>query len=133
MAKIADLSDASLVQLFIGLRDRRAKRKADYDLDDAGDKDRQNKIETDFLRRFNEQGTDSVSSREFGTAYRSTRSSATVADWDIFFGHVQDNDAWELIERRPSKKAVQEFREANDDMVPGLNWSETQVVNFRRK
>lgn len=81
MAKITELDDGSLLKLFIGLRDRRSARKAAYDVDDAGDKDKQNKIETDFLRRFNERGIDNVSSREIGTAYRSTRSSAGVADW----------------------------------------------------
>ena len=88
MAKIAELEDVSLLKIFIGLRDKRSQRKADYDADDAGDKDKQNRIETEFLRRFNERGIDNVSSREFGTAYRSTRSSATVADWEAVLDHV---------------------------------------------
>lgn len=133
MAKITELDDGSLLKLFIGLRDRRSARKAAYDVDDAGDKDKQNKIETDFLRRFNERGIDNVSSRELGTAYRSTRSTAGVADWEAILDHVKKVDAWELIERRVSKKAVEQYRDVHDDLPPGVNWSETQVVNFRRK
>ena len=133
MAKVSELDDASLLRIFIGLRDKRSKRKADYDADDADDKYKQNKIETEFLRRFNERGIDNVSSREFGTAYRSTRVSATVGDWEPFLEHVKEQGAWELLERRVNKSAVKEFREANDDLPPGVNWTEAQIVNFRRK
>ena len=89
--KVSDLDDASLLKLFIGLRDRRAKRKADYEADDSSDKDKQLLIEVEFLRRFNDRGIDNVSSREHGTAYRSTRSSVTVDEPDTFMNHVTKN------------------------------------------
>jgi hypothetical protein len=133
MAKITELDDVSLLKLFIALRDRRAQRKAAYDEDDAGDKDKQNKIEVEFLRRFQDRGIDNVSARDVGTAYRSTRSSATVADWDAFLEHVLSNEAWEMLERRVNKTAIEQFKSVNDDLPPGVNWAETQVVNFRRK
>jgi hypothetical protein len=133
MAKINELDDVSLLKLFIGLRDRRAQRKAAYEEDDAGDKDKQNKIEIEFLRRFQERGIDNVAARDVGTAYRSTRSSATVADWDAVLDFVQKNEAWEMLERRVNKTAVEQFKSVEGDLPPGINWSETQVVNFRRK
>ena len=131
--KVPDLDDASLLKIFIGLRDRRAKRKADYEADDANDREKQNVIEVEFLRRFNERGIDNVSSREHGTAYRSTRSSVTVDDWEIFLGHVVNNQASELLEHRANKKSAQEYAEVHGEIVPGTKYSETQVVNFRRK
>ena len=131
--KVSDLDDASLLKLFIGLRDRRAQRKAAFEADDVGDKEKQNGIEVEFLRRFNERGIDNVSSREHGTAYRSTRSSVTVDDWESFLGHVVKNKAWELLERRANKKSAQEYTEVHGEIVPGTKYSETQVVNFRRK
>lgn len=133
MTKIAEVGDATLLKLFIALRDRRAERKAAYQADDEGDRSKQDRIEAEFLRRFNERGIDNVSARGVGTAYKSTRASATVADWDSFIHHVQENDAWELLERRANKSAVDQFKAVNDDLPPGVNWSETQVVNFRRK
>lgn len=133
MAKAAELDDVSLLKMFIALRDRRAQRKAAYESDDAGDKEKQDKIEVEFLRRFQERGIDNVSARDVGTAYRSTRSSATVGDWDSFLDHVRSNEAWEMLERRVSKTAVEQFKAVNDDLPPGVNWSETQVINFRRK
>lgn len=133
MAKASELDDVSLLKLFIALRDRRARRKADYNVDDAGDKDKQANIEVEFLKRFNERGIDNVSSNGVGTAYRSTRASATVADWDTLLDFIKEDGAWEMLERRVSKSAVEQYRDANDDLPPGINWSETQVINFRRK
>ena len=133
MAKISDVDDVTLLKLYIGLRDRRAERKAAYQADDEADRSKQDKIEVEFLRRFQDRGIDNVSARGVGTAYKSTRSSATVADWDEFLGHVQENDAWELLEHRVNKTAVEQFKAVNDDLPPGVNWAESQVVNFRRK
>lgn len=133
MATIKELGDNSLLKLYIKLRDQRAQRKAAYEEDDADDRGKQDKIEIEFLRRFNERGIDNVAARGIGTAYRSTRASATVADWDALLDHVQDNEAWEMLERRVNKTAVQQYRDEHDDLPPGVNWSETQVINFRRK
>lgn len=133
MACVKDVDDVTLLKMFIALRDRRAERKAAYQADDEGDRTKQDKIEIEFLRRFGERGIDNVSARGVGTAYRSTRSSATVADWDAFLDHVRDNDAWELLERRVNKTAVEQFKAAQEDLPPGVNWNEAQVVNFRRK
>ena len=127
--KVSDVDDASLLKLFIGLRDRRAKRKADYEADDAGDKDKQYAIEIEFLRRFDERGIDNVSS----PAYRSTRSSVTVEDPDTFMNYVTSNEAWELLDIRAKKKNCEEYKEVNGEVVPGTKYSATQVVNFRRK
>eukprot|EP00919_Chromeraceae_sp_WS-2016_P034543 GHVR01081730.1.p1 GENE.GHVR01081730.1~~GHVR01081730.1.p1 ORF type:complete len:134 (+),score=13.59 GHVR01081730.1:217-618(+) len=133
MAKITELSDSQMLKLFIGLRDRRAQRKAAYEDDDAGDRSKQDKIEVEFLRRFNERDIDNVSSRGVGTAYRSTRASATVADWDQLFDFIQTNEAFEMLERRVNKTAVQQYKDEHADLPPGVNWNETQVINFRRK
>lgn len=133
MAKVTEIADGQLIKVFVGLRDRRAQRKAAYTLDDSGDKGKQDKIEVEFLRRMQERDIDSVSARDVGTAYMSTRNSATVSDREAFFDYVKDNGAWELIEGRASKIAVEQHREANDDLPPGISYSSTQVVNFRRK
>ena len=133
MAKVNELDDATLLKAFIQLRDRRAQRKPAYEADDAGDKAKQAKIDVEFLRRFNDRRIDNVSSKGVGTAYRSVRTSATVADWDELFGFIQQEEAWEMIERRVNKTAVEQYRSVNDELPPGVNWSETQVINFRRK
>tara|TARA_B100000929_G_scaffold255111_1_gene216720 strand:- start:1733 stop:2134 length:402 start_codon:yes stop_codon:yes gene_type:complete len=133
MAKANDMDDATLVKLFIALRDRRARRKADYQLDDVDDREKQEKIEVEFLKRFNKRGIDNVSARGIGTAYRSVRASAKVADWDSLLEFIKKEGAWEMLERRVSKVAVEQFKAETDDLPPGVDWGETQVINFRRK
>jgi hypothetical protein len=120
-----------LVEKYIAVRDRKAKIKAEYDgkvaeLDAVLDK-----IEAVLLKTFQETGMDSVKTGA-GTAYRSTRAQASIADWDTFLTHVKDNGAFELLERRCSKTAVEQYKAANDDIPPGVNWREEQVVNIRR-
>ena len=131
--KISDLDDAALLKMFIGLRDRRSRRKVDYQLEDSEDKGKQDRIEEEFLKRFNERGIDNVSTKGVGTAYKTIRTSASVADWDTLFDFVQGEGAWEMLERRVNKTAVEQFKTAHEDLPPGVNWSETQVINFRRK
>lgn len=130
--KISDVRDADLVRIYIGLRDARATRKAAYEAEDAADKQKQERIESEFMRRFNERGLTSVAAEGVGTAYKSTRTSATVADWGVLLNYVRETDAWELIEHRASKTAVEQFRAANDDLPPGVNWTEAVTINFRR-
>eukprot|EP00729_Bicosta_minor_P019763 gene19763-31784_t len=100
MAKASELDDVTLVKIFIALRDRRARRKADYQLDDVEDKEKQDKIEIEFLKRFNERGIDNVSARGVGTAYRTVRASAKVSDWDSLLEFIKKEGAWEMLERR---------------------------------
>ena len=133
MAKANDMDDGTLLKLFIALRDRRARRKADFQLDDVDDKEKQERIEIEFLRRFNKRGIDNVSARGIGTAYRSVRASAKVADWDSLLEFIKKEGAWEMLERRVSKVAVEQFKAETSDLPPGVDWGETQVINFRRK
>lgn len=120
------------VALYIQLRDKKAEMKADFDAQLAEVQDRLDKIEIKLLEAFQKVGVESVKT-EFGTAYTSVRTSATVADKDAFFEFVRENEEWPLLEVRCSKVAVQEYRQAhNDELPPGVNVSEERVVNVRR-
>jgi len=130
--KIKDAADDVLIKKYIALRDRRSERKRAFEVEDEGDKNAMGKIENDMLRRLNERGTDSSTVRGVGVAFKKTRSYCSVADWDIFFRYVQENQAWHMLTHAASKDAVSEFKEANNDLPPGLNWTETIAVNFNR-
>jgi len=121
-----------LVGKYIELRDQKARLKADYDAKVAGIDKAMTLIEAAMLQHFNATGSDSVNVRGVGTAYRTTKTSCTVADKDSFMKYVRENDAWEMLDIRANKTTVSQFRAANDDIPPGLNWSETVGVNFNR-
>lgn len=121
----------SLVEKFIQLRDKKSKLKADYEASVAPLTELQDKIEALLLQRFQEMGVESIRTQA-GTAYTTVRTSATVADWDAFLAFVKSSDSFEMIERRVSKTAVEQYKAAHSDLPPGLNWSEARSVNFRR-
>jgi hypothetical protein len=131
MSKATELRDDELVKLYIALRDRRAKRAADFKLEDTPDELKMDKIEALLLGRMQASGAESVRTK-FGTAYRTTKSYASVADWDAFRRFVQENDAWELLTRGANKTAVEQYKAANEDLPPGVNMRTEVVVNFNR-
>lgn len=124
------LSEA--VSLYIKLRDQKAQMKADFDAQVAPLQEKMDKLEAKLLEVFNQTGMDSVKT-EFGTAYATVRTSASIADRDVFMDFVKANEEWALLEVRVSKTAVEQYRSANDDeLPPGVNVREERVVNIRR-
>jgi hypothetical protein len=55
-----------------------------------------------------------------------------VADPEAFMKHVIENEEWSLLEKRVAKGAVEQYKEANGDIPPGVNYREERVVNIRR-
>jgi hypothetical protein len=129
---LSDLSINDLVEKYIALRDKKAEIKKQYETKVAGVDELLDKIEVVLLKHFQETGSEGISTKA-GTAYISSRTSATVADWDAFFKFVSEGSNWEFLERRCSKEAVVQFKAAQNDLPPGINWSETRTVNVRRK
>lgn len=122
---------SDLVALYVRLRDKKAELKAEYESKIDKIDGNLDKIEAKLLQIFEESGMDSVKT-EAGTAYKSTRVSVTTGDKDAFMEFVRTNDEWPLLEVRPSKSAVEQYREQHDDLPPGINWRAEQVVNIRR-
>lgn len=129
--QVTDLRDDELVKLFIMLRDDIAKEKANYELAVADKKAKQLKIEGILLGRFNETGAESVRTA-YGTAYKSTKKQASVADWDALLNYIRTEEAWELLTRAVSKTVVEQFVAANDDLPPGVNWRSEVTIGVRR-
>ncbi len=123
------LSEA--VALYIQMRDKKAQMKADFEASVAPLNEKMDKLEAKLLDVFNQTGMDSVKT-EFGTAYTSTRTSATVADKEAFMEFVKNRDEWALLEVRASKTAVDQYRAEYDDVPPGVSYREERVVNIRR-
>lgn len=121
----------AIVSKYIQLRDKKEQLKAEYDLKVAKINEVMDKAEAVLIKHFNETGLESVRT-DAGTAYKSKKTSAPVADWDAFLAHVISNEDYQLLEHRASKKAVEEFRNANDDLPPGVNWREEVSISIRR-
>lgn len=43
-----------------------------------------------------------------------------ISDWQKYYAYIKDNDAWEMLERRPGKLACRERWEAGE-IIPGCD------------
>lgn len=123
------LSEA--VSIYIKMRDKKSQMKAEFEASIAPLNEKMEKLEAKLLDIFNKTGMDSVKT-EFGTAYTTTRVTASVADREVFMNYVKDNEEWSLLEVRAAKTAVEQFRSIHDDIPPGISMREERVVNVRR-
>jgi len=122
---------SELVAKYIELRDKKYELKHQYDFKAAQLDETLGKIEAKLLQVFDSAGMDSVKT-EFGTAYASTRSTASVADKETFMNFIKENEEWSLMEVRAAKLAIEQYKTANGDLPPGINYREERVVNIRR-
>jgi hypothetical protein len=120
-----------LIKKYIQVRNKKSQLKVAYEAEVAKYVELQDKIEALILQKFGEMGMESVRTDE-GTAYINVRTSVSVADPDAFRSYVRETGNLDLLELRPSKAAVEQHRDATSEFPPGVNWSETRVVNFRK-
>lgn len=120
-----------IVEKYIKLRDLKAKLDGEHKDKVSGITAAMTKAEGAILALFDQMGVDSAGTAS-GTAYRSTRTSATVADMDAFLAFVRENEAWHMLERRVAKTQVDEYVAANNDLPPGINYSTAVTINVRR-
>lgn len=123
---------SELVAVYIQARDEKASLKAEYDEKLAPIEEKLAKIEAKFLEVFYATGMESVKT-EHGTAYKSTRTTVSVADRDAFMDFIKAGDHWSMMEVRAAKTAIEQYKSANDEQLPpGVNWRSEVVVNIRR-
>ena len=122
-----------LVANYIKLRDKKSQLKKQYDEKVAKVDAVMDKMEAIILKTFQDSGIDSART-DAGTAYISTRTSATVGSREELFQWIQEDfdERSIFLENRVSKVAVEQFKAANDDLPPGVNFRSELVVGVRR-
>ena len=122
-----------LVANYIKLRDKKSLLKKQYDEKVAKVDAVMDRMEAIILKTFQDSGIDSART-DAGTAYISTRTSATVASREELFQWIQEDfeERSIFLENRVSKVAVEQFKAANDDLPPGVNFRSEIVVGVRR-
>lgn len=126
------MTTEELVAKYIQLREKKAQLKAAYEEQVSKLDAVQDKIEAVLLAQFDADGVESVRTSA-GTAYVTSRASASVADRDSFKEFLnRQEDPYTFIDLRVNKTAVEQFKAENGDLPPGVNWNEIRTVNFRR-
>ena len=120
-----------LIAEFIRLRDALSEEKAKFKQIEDQIKTRQAQIQGELSQVMTQLGVDSLKTPS-GTAYLTEKVSVLTSDKEKFLEYVQKNEAWELLDIRGSKTAIQEFTLENNDVPPGIELSRFQDVGIRR-
>jgi hypothetical protein len=121
----------SLVSLYVQLRDAKEeikrlmteKQKPIIDLMDS--------LETKMLGLLDASGMDSAKTSS-GTVYRTPKTNAKVADWNVLIAYVVANEAYDLLTKSVAKDAVKSRIEETGEIVPGVDMYTFNTVGVRR-
>ncbi len=89
-------------------------------------------IENKLLGALNDQKLDSFKATGVGTAFKTTRTSVKILDFDVSLDYIRNNNLWHMLEKRLSKTAVAEFVESSGGDFPGSNIVNEITVQIRR-
>ena len=126
------MSPAQVTDRYVQLRDAK-KRYEDAHKADVRKlfSDEMDQIETRLLSFIQSSGLQSISAST-GTAYAYEATSVTIHDSREFQRHVIGSEAWDLVEWRVSKTAVNEIVEDGGVLPPGVNRSPIIKLGVRR-
>lgn len=125
------LNSEQIVAAYVKVRDEKAALKAAQAAALKPYDEALEKLEAQMLELLDSSGAESIKTAS-GTAYKSTRTSVTVADKSAFMDYVTNNGAFDLLDVRANKTAVEGFLDEHQDLPPGVNVRREIAVGFRR-
>ena len=143
MTDIKTMPVAELVKAYIDIRDKKAQLKAELTKQMQPYDTALYQIETEMLDRMQQTGVDSMKTSA-GTAYRTTKTSVSVADKAAFLEFIVDKvvDAlrnkenafpcFDMLDLKANKTAVEGYLSEKDELPPGVNMRREEAVGFRR-
>lgn len=120
-----------VVAAYITLRNQKDRIEAETKEKVRGIKEKMIKLEGWLMRKADEQGVSSFKT-DSGTAFVTSVDFAQVADWDEVLEFVKTHEAYDMLERRVSKRAVRDYIESNKAVPPGVNYGSKLEVNVRK-
>lgn len=129
MATTMTMDDA--VRSYVQLRDRVAQVKKEQADTLAPFNLAMGKLEAHILDGLNQAGAESIRTVH-GTAYKTTRASAKVMNWTETLDFIRTNNAWDLLEARVSKTAVEAIMTETGQAIPGVQTSREVALGVRK-
>lgn len=121
-----------LVDHYVRLRDKLKESDDAHKKKTAAAREHLMLLNNKLLAKLNEVGGDAVKTPH-GTAYRTSRNTASIADGDAFREYVLSNEAFDLLDWKANSTAVADFIGENAVPPPGINFSVAYTVGVRRK
>jgi hypothetical protein len=120
-----------VVARYIGLRDEKDKIEADAKARVEKLAEQMRIIEGWLHQQMQTLGVESFKT-EYGTAFVKMTDFCGVQDWNLTLQYIQENQAWNLLNKAVNKTAVKEFIAENQVPPPGVNYGMKQEVQVRR-
>lgn len=89
-------------------------------------------LERELVSEMEIDGLDKISIAGLGTASLSVKSMPTVSDMEAFVAWCYENNKVDLIQKRVSSKACNDYIEETNEMPDGINIYEETKIGFRR-
>lgn len=125
------IQDDELIKKYIEIRDDIDRLQNECDAKIKPLKEILSAMETWFQAQFNERGVES-SKTQYGTAFTQTKTQVSVDNMDYFVKFVDENKAWNFLNKVVNKTAVEEYIAQHNVPPPGVKTVTMRVVQVRR-
>lgn len=129
---IENMNAESAIQNYVAIRDSLTDQKAAFKLIEEAHDNVIEKLQMKLRDIADEMGVDQLSSRKFGTAFRVTKESYRVGNWDDFVAWMKKNNAFHCVEKRAAKLAVKEAHTTDGEVPPGITYHSEVEMQVRR-
>lgn len=120
-----------MVERFVKLRDKITEIEKQHKEQLAPYKDAKERLEGILLEHLNAINASNVRTAH-GTVSRKTKDSASIADMDLFWRWVQQENEYDMVDRKANVTAVREYIRAHDVPPPGVSFSSKLTVGVVR-
>lgn len=114
------------------IREQRSALASSYKEEDDLLKGKLEKLNTWLLSYMQKSNATQIGSPH-GTAYIKTNLKGNCSDWPTYWDWMAENRRFDMVEKRISMKAVNEYYEETGELPPGVSVTPELVVQIRSK
>ena len=123
---------ATRVGQFVKIRDLEKEIKERHEAELAPLKQVKSELEEILRQALLSQNVESFKTSA-GTAYLSTKESASAEDVGVFWAYCVSQGVFDMLDKKPNLSAVREFIETHGVPPPGVKFNSIVTVGVRRK
>ena len=125
------LTVGQIIETYMKLRHQKESIENEAKAQVKDIKENMTKLEAWIKEKADADGVTSFKTKH-GTAFLTTNDFARVADWDAMLEFIQENEAYDLLEKRVSKVAVRGYIDMNKAVPAGVTYGTRVDVNVRK-
>ncbi len=125
------LTVGQIIETYMKLRHQKESIENEAKAQVKDIKENMTKLEAWIKEKADADGVTSFKTKH-GTAFLTTNDFARVADWDAMLEFIQENEAYDLLEKRVSKVAVRGYIDMNKAVPAGVTYGTRVDINVRK-